>query len=57
LLRFDLETESFESWQLSSANVHSGIIRHMRAGDDAIWAHQTATGAILRIRLQGDNND
>lgn len=57
LVRFDPELETFESWIIESASVKSGLIRHMRATDSAIWAHQTSTGALLKIQLSEPQND
>jgi virginiamycin B lyase len=57
LVRFDPMSETFESWILESASVQSGLIRHMRATQSAIWAHQTSTGALLKIQLTEANDD
>lgn len=52
LVRFDPETETFQSWPVPTGGIHAGIIRHMRtdrAGN--ILIHQSATNRILRVEL------
>lgn len=52
LVRFDPETETFQSWAIPSGNVFAGIVRHMRATSDGdLLIHQTSTNRILLVRL------
>ncbi len=44
LVRFDPDTEQFQSWSIPSGNVRAGVIRHMRATKDGdILIHQSST--------------
>jgi virginiamycin B lyase len=50
LVRFDPQTETFQSWAIPSGNVYSGILRHMRAArDGSLLIHQSATNRIIRV--------
>jgi len=52
LVRFDPESETFQSWPIPSAGVHAGIIRHMRPTRDGdLLIHQSSTSRILRVTL------
>ncbi|MEX2962940.1 cytochrome C [Microbulbifer sp. TYP-18] len=50
LVRFDPATEKFQSWVVESGGVKAGLIRHMRASNHGLVAHQTATNSLLEIR-------
>lgn len=54
LVRFDPETETFQSWPIRSGEVYSGILRHMRVSLDgqSLLIHETATNAIGRVTVQ-----
>lgn len=50
LVRFDLATETMQSWQIpSKEGVYSGLIRHMRMGNQGLIIHQTATNQLAEI--------
>ncbi|MBE0459241.1 cytochrome C [Pseudoalteromonas sp. KG3] len=50
LVRFDLATETMQSWQIpSKEGVYSGLIRHMRMGNNGLIIHQTATNQLAEI--------
>lgn len=50
LVRFDLTTETMQSWQIpSKEGVYSGLIRHMRMGNQGLIIHQTATNQLAEI--------
>jgi virginiamycin B lyase len=54
LVRFDPETETFQSWAIPSGGVHAGIVRHMRPTRDGdLLIHQSSTNRILKVKLQG----
>ncbi|MPZ11283.1 MAG: cytochrome C [Kiloniellaceae bacterium] len=54
LVRFDPETESFQSWPIPSGDVHAGIVRHMRTTRDGnLLIHQSSTNRILLVDLKG----
>ncbi|MDJ0944071.1 MAG: hypothetical protein QNJ30_11430 [Kiloniellales bacterium] len=53
LVRFDPETESFQSWAIPSGGVYAGIVRHMRptkSGD--LLIHQSATNRIILVAIE-----
>lgn len=53
LVRFDPETETFQSWPVPSGGFYAGIIRHMRtdrAGN--LLIHQSSTNRIIRVTPQ-----
>ncbi|GAC13498.1 hypothetical protein GLIP_0853 [Aliiglaciecola lipolytica E3] len=50
MVRFDLATETMQSWQIpSKEGIYSGLIRHMRMGNKGLIIHQTATNQIAEI--------
>jgi virginiamycin B lyase len=50
LVRFDPQTEKFQSWPVPSGNVYAGIIRHMRPTRDGnLLIHQTSTNRIMLV--------
>jgi len=50
LVRFDPQTETFQSWAVPSGNVYAGIIRHMRPTRDGnLLIHQTSTNRIMLV--------
>lgn len=52
LVRFDPQTERFQSWPIPSGNVYAGIVRHMRADRAGnLLLHQGSTNRIIRARL------
>ena len=53
LVRFDLSTETFQSWPIPSGDLFAGIVRHMRVSRDgtALLIHQTATNRIARVSI------
>ena len=52
LVRFDPETETFQSWAIPSGNIHAAIVRHMRPTREGdLLIHQTSTNRILLVRL------
>jgi virginiamycin B lyase len=52
LVRFDPETETFQSWPIPSGGVYAGIIRHMRPTRDGdLLIHQSSTNRIIRVSL------
>ena len=54
LVRFDPESETFQSWPIPSGEVYAGIVRHMRTSRDgkSLLIHQTATNRIGRVTIQ-----
>ena len=52
LVRFDPETEAFQSWPIPSSGIYAGILRHMRATRDGdLLIHQSATNHIMRVSI------
>lgn len=52
LVRFDPETEEFQSWPVPSGEVYAGIIRHMRpTAEGDLLIHQSSTNRVLRVTL------
>ncbi|WAJ72389.1 virginiamycin B lyase family protein [Catenovulum adriaticum] len=50
LVRFDLNSETMQSWPIpSKEGVYSGLIRHMRMGNNGLIIHQTATNQLAEI--------
>lgn len=50
LVRFDIATETFQSWPIKSGNIYSGILRHMRTTPQGtLLIHQTATNRIIEV--------
>lgn len=57
LVRFDPETETFQSWPIPSGGVHAGIVRHMRpARDGSLLIHQSSTNRVMRVRIVEDED-
>lgn len=56
LVRFEPESESFQSWPIPSGPVHAGILRHMRTTLDgqALLIHQSGTNHIARVTVNRD---
>ena len=56
LVRFDPETETFQSWPIPSGPIHAGILRHMRTTLDrqALLIHQSGTNNIARVTVVRD---
>jgi len=55
LVRFDPETETFQSWPIPSSGVYSGILRHVRTDSQGrLLIHQSATNHILRVSVSGN---
>jgi len=55
LVRFDPETEKFQSWPIPSGEVYAGVVRHMRstpAGN--ILMHQSSTNRIILVTPQNE---
>ncbi|GAA4098594.1 virginiamycin B lyase family protein [Zhongshania borealis] len=52
LVRFDLKTETFQSWPIPSGGIYAGIVRHMRPTHDGdLLIHQSATNRIIRVEI------
>ena len=50
LVRFDIATETFQSWAIKSGNVYSGILRNARkTKEGTLLIHQTATNRIIEV--------
>ncbi|WP_249314913.1 hypothetical protein [Pseudoalteromonas sp. S1727] len=50
LVRFDLAKETMQSWKIpSKEGVYSGLIRHMRIGNNGLIIHQTATNQLAEV--------
>jgi virginiamycin B lyase len=50
LVRFDPQSETFQSWPIASGNVYAGIIRHMRPTRDGnLLIHQSSTNRIMLV--------
>lgn len=53
LVRFDIATESFQSWPIKSGNVYAGILRNARiTRQGTLLIHQTATNRIIEVTPQ-----
>lgn len=54
LVRFDPESETFQSWPIQSDGIFTGILRHMRVSRDgsALLIHQTASNQIMRVTIE-----
>ena len=58
LVRFDPETETFQSWPIPSSGVYAGILRHMRAAENGdLLIHQSATNHIMRVTVSEPTGD
>lgn len=53
LVRFDPESETFQSWPIPSDGLYTGILRHMRVSRDgnALLIHQTASNRLMRVTI------
>jgi virginiamycin B lyase len=52
LVRFDPQTETFQSWAIPSGKIYAGIIRHMRAArDGSLLIHQSSTNRIIQVTV------
>jgi virginiamycin B lyase len=50
LVRFDIATETFQSWPIKSGNVYAGILRNARVTKQGtLLIHQTATNRIIEV--------
>jgi virginiamycin B lyase len=53
LVRFDPNTETFQSWAIPSGGVHAGIVRHMRPTREGnLLIHQSSTNRIILVSVQ-----
>ncbi len=53
LVRFDPQTEKFQSWAVPSGGIYAGIVRHMRPTRDGnLLIHQTSTNKIILVTPQ-----
>ena len=53
LVRFDIATETFQSWAIKSGNVYAGILRNARATrQGTLLIHQTATNRVIEVTPQ-----
>ena len=50
LVRFDIETETFQSWAIPSGSIFAGIWRHGRGTREGnLLIHQSATNRIIQV--------
>jgi virginiamycin B lyase len=50
LVRFDIATETFQSWPIKSGNLYAGIVRNARkTPQGTLLIHQTATNRIIEV--------
>ena len=50
LVRFDIATETFQSWPIKSGNIYAGILRNARiTPQGTLLAHQTATNRVVEV--------
>jgi virginiamycin B lyase len=50
LVRFDIATETFQSWPIKSGNVYAGILRNARVTKQGtLLIHQTATNRVIEV--------
>lgn len=56
LVRFDPDSETFQSWPIPSGPVEAGILRHMRTTRDgsALLIHQSGTNHLARVTVARD---
>ena len=53
LVRFDIASESFQSWPIKSGNIYAGIVRNARATPQGtLLIHQTATNRVIEVTPQ-----
>src|SRR5215208_3794957 len=50
LVRFDIKSETFQSWPIPSGRIHAGIWRHGRSTREGnLLIHQSATNRIIQV--------
>ena len=50
LVRFDIKTETFQSWPIPSGGIYAGIWRHGRATREGnLLIHQSSTNRIIQV--------
>jgi virginiamycin B lyase len=50
LVRFDIATETFQSWPIKSGNLYAGILRNARVTKQGtLLIHQTATNRVIEV--------
>jgi virginiamycin B lyase len=50
LVRFDIATETFQSWPIKSGNLYAGLVRNARkTPQGTLLIHQTATNRIIEV--------
>ncbi|WP_199271691.1 cytochrome C [Paraglaciecola sp. L3A3] len=55
LVRFEPNSETFQSWAIPSGDIYAGIVRHMRATrDDDLLIHQSSTNSIIKVSVAKD---
>ncbi|HYC47991.1 MAG TPA: hypothetical protein VED01_21165 [Burkholderiales bacterium] len=53
LVRFDIATETFQSWPIKSGNIYAGIVRKSTVTPQGtLLIHQTATNRIIEVTPQ-----
>jgi virginiamycin B lyase len=53
LVRFDPNTETFQSWAIPSGDIHAGHIRHMRSTREGnLLIHQSSTNRIIQVTVK-----
>jgi virginiamycin B lyase len=53
LVRFDIATETFQSWPIKSGNLYAGILRNARVTKQGtLLIHQTATNRVIEVTPQ-----
>ncbi len=53
LVRFDIATETFQSWPIKSGNLYAGLVRNARkTPQGTLLIHQTATNRIIEVTPQ-----
>ena len=56
LVRFEPESETFQSWAIPSGDVYSGIIRHMRPTNEGnLLIHQSSTNRVILVKLNSNS--
>ena len=50
LVRFDIASETFQSWPIKSGNIYAGILRNARVTrEGTLLIHQTATNRVIEV--------
>ena len=50
LVRFDIASETFQSWPIKSGNIYAGILRNARTTrEGTLLIHQTATNRVIEV--------